>query len=256
MKDIANNPPAGARMRPDVHATVLLTAAAVVSVFASVFSSVRPSVPFVLSSVASAPVTAARPGTIRGRVELRRVATAAERRPGVADLGTPAGRDVPNLLRSIVYLESAPRGAFETSDGGHAVMDQRNETFVPHVLAITTGTTVDFPNSDKFYHNVFSLSKIQSFDLGRYAAGHSRQVRFDRPGIIRVFCEIHSHMNAFILVFSHPFFAMTDEDGRYRIENVPPGTYGVVAWNEGTPSETKSASVPDGGISELDFTIR
>ena len=84
-------------------------------------------------------------------------------------------------------------------------MDQRNETFVPHVLAITTGTTVDFPNSDRIYHNVFSLSKTAPFDLGRYAVGRSKSVRFDRPGIVRVFCDIHSHMSAFILVFSHPF---------------------------------------------------
>ncbi len=213
-----------------------------------------------LVSVVSPPhgggVSAARSGAIRGRVELRRPAAAIERRPGVADLGTPAGRDLPDLLRSVVYLESAPRGAFETSEGGHAVMDQRNETFVPHVLAITTGTTVDFPNSDKFYHNVFSLSKTRPFDLGRYAAGNSRPVRFDRAGIVRVFCDIHSHMNAYILVFNHPFFAMTDAEGRYRIENVPPGTYGVIAWNEGTSSEARPITVPDGGIAELDFTLR
>ena len=217
-----------------------------------------------LSFVSSGPLVlpatgrlgAARSGAIRGRVELKRLPTPPERRPTVAELGTPIGRDTPDLLRSIVYLESAPRGAFDTNDGGHAVMDQRNETFVPHVLAITTGTTVDFPNSDKFYHNVFSLSKTRTFDLGRYAAGHTRDVRFDRPGIVRVFCEIHSHMNAYILVFSHPFFALTDSDGRYRIENVPPGTYGVIAWNEGTPSETRTVTVPDGGTGELDFTIR
>ena len=201
-------------------------------------------------------LAAARPGSIRGRVEIRRAAAQIERRPGVADLGTPTARDVPDLLRSVVYLESAPRGAFETTDGGRAVMDQRNETFVPHVLAISTGTIVDFPNSDKFYHNVFSLSKTRPFDLGRYAAGNSRPVRFDRAGIVRVFCDIHSHMNAYILVFSHPFFAMTDALGRYRIENVPPGTYGVIAWNEGTSSETRPITVPDGGIAELDFTLR
>jgi plastocyanin len=216
----------------------------------------------VASASAFVPVTPARSaaaertGAIRGRVDLRRVAAPAERRPSVGELGTPAARDIPDLLRSVVYLESAPRGAFETSEGGHAVMDQRNETFVPHVLAITTGTTVDFPNSDKFYHNVFSLSKTKTFDLGRYPAGRTRDVRFDRAGIVRVFCEIHSHMNAFILVFSHPFFALTGGDGGYRIENVPPGTYGVIAWNEGTPSETKSVTVPDGGTGELDFTIR
>jgi plastocyanin len=199
---------------------------------------------------------AARPGAIRGHVELRRVAAPADRRPGIAELGTPAPRDLPDLLRSVVYLESAPRGAFETSESPRVVMDQRNETFVPHVLAIMTGTTVEFPNSDAFYHNVFSLSKIARFDLGRYAAGRSRSVRFDKPGIVRVFCDIHSHMNAFILVFSHPFFALTTTDGRYGIESVPPGTYNVIAWNEGTASEPKAVTVPDGGVAELDFTLR
>jgi len=199
----------------------------------------------------------ARNGAIRGHVELRRTPAPVERRPNVADFGAATSDlDISDRLRSVVYLESAPRGAFETSEGGHAVMDQRNETFVPHVLAITTGTTIDFPNSDKFYHNVFSLSKTRTFDLGRYAAGNSRPVRFDRPGIVRVFCDIHSHMNAFILVFSHPFFGMTNAEGRYRIDNVPPGTYGVIAWNEGTSSETKPVTVPDGGVAELDFTIR
>jgi plastocyanin len=198
----------------------------------------------------------ARPGSIRGRVELRRVAPVVERRPTVADLGSPGPRDVPDRLKSVVYLESGPRGAFEQTEGGHAVMDQHNETFVPHVLAITTGTTVDFPNSDRIYHNVFSLSKTKSFDLGRYAAGHARSVIFDRPGIVRVFCDIHSHMNAFILVFSHPFFALTDNEGRYRIDNVPPGTYNVIAWNEGDSSEPRQAVVPDGGAAELDFSIR
>jgi plastocyanin len=199
---------------------------------------------------------AARNGMIRGRVELRRPAAPVERRPGVADLGSPAARDLSDRLRSVVYLETAPRGAFEATEPGHAVMDQRNETFVPHVLAITTGTTVDFPNSDKFYHNVFSLSKVRKFDLGRYAAGHSRPITFDRPGIVRVFCDIHSHMNAFILVFSHPFFAMTDTEGRYRIDDVPPGTYAVIAWNEGVSSEPRTVTVPDGAVAELDFTVR
>jgi plastocyanin len=199
---------------------------------------------------------AARNGTIRGRVELRRPPAPVERRPAVADLGPGPARDMPNLLRSVVYLESAPRGAFEVQEAGHAVMDQRNETFVPHVLAITTGTTVDFPNSDRFYHNVFSLSKTKRFDLGRYAAGESKHVTFDRPGIVRVFCEIHSHMNAYILVFNHPYFAVTDDEGRYHIDNVPPGTYNVVAWHEGTSAEPRPAAVPDGGAAELDFTIR
>src|SRR5215210_901274 len=156
---------------------------------------------------------------IRGRVEIRRAPAQAERRPAVNELGMAGMHDPIDTLRSVVYLESAPAAAFADPEPQRARMDQRNETFVPHVLAITVGTVVDFPNSDHTYHNVFSLSKTKSFDLGRYAVGRSKAIRFDRPGIVRVFCDIHSHMSAFILVFNHPFFAITDTDGRYRIDN-------------------------------------
>ena len=134
-------------------------------------------------------------------------------------------------------------------------MDQQNQTFVPHVLAIVAGTTVDFPNSDRTYHNVFSLSKTRTFDLGRYAVGRSKAVRFDQPGIVRVFCDIHSHMSAYILVFSHRYFAVTDEEGRYRIDNVPPGSYTVVAWHESLPADTRRVGVPDGGETDLNFAL-
>ena len=127
---------------------------------------------------------------------------------------------------------------------------------MPPVVAITAGSTVAFPNSDRVYHNVFSLSKPRRFDLGRYPRGQSRSVVFDKPGVVRVFCEIHSHMNAFILAFGHPFFAMTDADGRYRIDNVPPGTYNLLAWSEGVSSESRTVSVPDGGATEIDLTVR
>ena len=196
-----------------------------------------------------------RNGALRGRVDLARILPVG-RRPGISDLGGPADRDAPDRQRSVVYLETAPRAAFDPGEQARAAMDQRNETFVPHVLAITAGTTVEFPNSDRFYHNVFSLSKAARFDLGRYAVGKSKEVRFNQPGIVRVFCEIHSHMNAFILVFGHPFFAMTDNDGRYRINNVPAGTYNVIAWNEGTASEPKAVTIAPGGLAELDFTVR
>jgi plastocyanin len=189
-------------------------------------------------------------------VELGHTPQIIERRPGVSDLGAPPDRDLPDRRKSVVYLESAPRGAFDPGETASASMDQRNETFVPHVLAIMAGTVVEFPNSDRFYHNVFSLSKAARFDLGRYAKGKSKSVRFDQPGIVRVFCEIHSHMNAFILVFAHPFFAMTDSDGRYRINNIPAGTYNVVAWNEGMASEPRAVTVAGGAIAELDFALR
>ena len=108
---------------------------------------------------------------IRGRMDVRRIARPADRRPDVASPGAPAPRDVPDLRRGVVYVETAPQAAFDEREPGRVVMDQRNEMFVPHVLAVTVGTVVDFPNSDAIYHNVFSLSRAKRFDLGRYAAG-------------------------------------------------------------------------------------
>lgn len=197
-------------------------------------------------------------GTLRGRVELRGVTVERERRPNAAEVGMPAPLP-PADRRSVVYLDPAPRAAFDARDEPRARIDQRNESFVPHVLAIVAGTTVDFPNSDVTYHNVFSLSRTKSFDLGRYAAGRSKSVRFDRPGIVRVFCEIHSHMSAFILVFAHRFFAVTDDEGRYRIEGVPPGTYTLAVWNEtlqGDPPRRQVTISETGGEITADFTIR
>jgi plastocyanin len=196
-------------------------------------------------------------GTIRGRVDVRRPPSHVERRPSVSDFGMAGAHDNPDRLRSVVYLESAPALAFPDVEPQRAVLDQKNETFVPHVLAITVGTTVEFPNSDRVYHNVFSLSPTKRFDLGRYAAGRTRSVRFDRPGIVRVFCEIHSHMSAFILVFNHRYFAVTAADGRYQIGRVPAGRYTLVAWNEGSIRESRPVVVgDDGGPVEADFVLR
>jgi len=136
------------------------------------------------------------------------------------------------------------------------VIEQREKTFLPHITAVPVGSTISFPNFDGLYHNVFSLSKTKTFDLGRYAVGRSKSVRFDRPGIVRVFCDIHSHMSAFILVFAHRYFSLTDTDGTYRLDNVPPGTYTVVAWNESAPLESRRVVVPDaGGEVEVNFAL-
>ena len=201
-------------------------------------------------------LTASANGVIRGRVLLANPPADYARRPNPAEIGMPTSHGATDRRRSVVYLDPAPRAAFDAREEPRGRMDQRDEAFVPHVLAIVAGTVVDFPNNDETYHNVFSLSREKTFDLGRYAAGRSKAVRFDRPGIIRVFCDIHAHMSAFILVFSHRYFAVTDDQGRYRLENVPPGRYNVVAWHESTPRETRQVVVPDGGGDvELNFEL-
>jgi plastocyanin len=200
-------------------------------------------------------------GSIRGRVDVQAFARTPEMRPDPGALGMGVMRAPLDRRRSVVYLETAPRAAFEASPERRARMDQRNETFVPHVLAIVAGTYVEFPNDDRTYHNVFSLSKNNDFNLGRYAAGHSPApaIRFQNPGIVRVFCEIHSHMSAFILVFAHRYFAVTDDEGRYRIDAVPPGTYTLAVWNEtirGDPPRRTVTIADTGGDVDADFTIR
>ena len=145
-----------------------------------------------------------------------------------------AGRAWPgDRRRSVVYLDPAPRAAFDAREEPHARLDQRDETFVPHVLAIVAGhapstsrtTTAPITTSSRSRRRAASISAATP-------PGTRKSIRFDRPGIVRVFCDIHSHMSAFILVFAHRYFAVTDDDGRYHIDNVPPGTYNVVAWNE------------------------
>jgi plastocyanin len=207
-------------------------------------------------TAAHGPVALAAEGTIRGVVEMRGRQAATEPRASSAAMGMPAHRQ-PELRPAVVYLDAAPRGAFEPDGSARARMDQLDQAFVPHVLAITVGTTVDFPNSDVTFHNVFSLSKTRSFDLGRYSRGHSKSVRFDRPGVVQVFCDIHSHMNAYILVFAHRFFAVTDDAGRYAIGHVPPGAYTLVVWHEGEVRESRAVVVPDsGGTVDAAFVVR
>lgn len=194
-------------------------------------------------------------GTIRGVVDIRRSQLATEARPASAALGAPPRRPA-ELRPAVVYLDTAPRGAFELDESARATMNQRDQTFVPHVLAIAVGTTVDFPNRDITFHNVFSLSKTKAFDLGRYSRGKSKSVRFDRPGVVQVFCDIHSHMSAYILVFAHRFFAVTDVSGHYTITGIAPGSYTLAVWYEGEVRERRTVVVPDDGVVESAFVIR
>ncbi len=146
----------------------------------------------------------------------------------------PASTEPQTELKNVVvYFETVPAGAGRPAGtAAERVMKQEGLRFVPHVLAVEKGASVAFPNGDPIFHNVFSLSRNASFDLGRYPQDRSKSVRFDETGIVRVFCHIHSDMSGVILVLDNPFFAVPDDQGRYQVDGVPPGSYKVVAWHE------------------------
>ena len=160
------------------------------------------------------------------------------------------------LSNVVIYFESAPglEGASARASA-HPLMRQEGLTFVPHVLAVPRGSTIDFPNGDAIFHNVFSLSKAASFDLGRYPKGASKSVRFDTPGLVKVFCHIHSDMSAVIVVLDNPFFAVPDAAGHYAIDGVPPGTYRVMAWHERARPLERTIRIEPGQPAVADFSI-
>lgn len=135
------------------------------------------------------------------------------------------------------------------------IVTQRDAVFRPHVLPLLVGTTVEWPNKDDIFHNVFSVSEAKEFDLGLYKGEEVKKVTFDKPGRVDVFCSIHKKMNCVILVLRNPWFAATDDKGRYRITGVPAGTYQVKAWHEFLPAQTKEITVPAEGEVKVDFTV-
>lgn len=123
----------------------------------------------------------------------------------------------------------------------HFTLAQKDKRFEPHLLVIPVGSTVEFPNKDPFFHNVFSLYKGKKFDLGLYESGSSRSVRFDRPGVSFIFCNIHPQMSASILALSTPYFGVSNRAGDLQIPDVPPGRYKLEAWYEGAAPEELEA---------------
>lgn len=133
---------------------------------------------------------------------------------------------------------------------------QRAACFSPHVLPVMAGTTVEWPNDDNIYHNVFSMSDAKQFDLGLYKGNPpDKRVTFDKSGRVDVFCSIHENMHCVVLVLQNPYFASTDENGNYKISNVPPGTYTLKAWQERLPADEKQIVVPADGEVRADFTL-
>jgi plastocyanin len=134
-------------------------------------------------------------------------------------------------------------------------MIQQDESFEPRVIAITRGSTVEFPNADPFFHNVFSLSSGAAFDLGRYKRGDSRSRVFMRPGLVKVYCHVHSQMSASILVLDNGYFARPRTDGTFDLSDVPAGTYRLSAWQERLGETRVAVHVQPGQTTHLEFNL-
>lgn len=142
----------------------------------------------------------------------------------------------------------------------HYEILQKNKTFEPHVLAIPVGATVDFPNLDPIFHNAFSNYDGQIFDVALYPPGTSRSVTFKRPGVVRIFCNIHSTMSAIVVVLRQPYFATTDESGAFEIKNVPAGNYQLHVYHERATEQTlksleRTVPVADADVDLDDIAI-
>src|SRR5579862_5492542 len=158
--------------------------------------------------------------------------------PGKASSTSPA--DASNVVVWLVPLDASAVAARQP-DGPAPRLVQRNKTFEPHLLVIPAGTTVQFPNEDPFFHNVFSLFDGKRFDLGLYEAGTSRAVRFDRVGVSFLFCNIHAEMSAVVVAVESPYFNISDRSGHVAIRDVPGGRYRLRVWYERSqPDDLKS----------------
>jgi plastocyanin len=157
------------------------------------------------------------------------------------------------LANVVVSIKDAPVAA--SPPPRHTMIAQRDESFVPRVAAITRGSTVEFPNLDSYFHNVFSLSRGASFDLGRYPKGDSRSRTFTRPGLVKLYCHLHSEMSATIVVFDHPFYTAPSSDGSFVLADVPAGQYRLAAWHERIGENVRNIDVKPGGTARATFNL-
>jgi plastocyanin len=193
-----------------------------------------------------------------GRVEgLVRLVTASG--PAIASGAYPSRRvsagvaAAPEMSHVVVFLKGVPTTAAPSPRTARMV--QKDESFEPAVVAIPAGSTVEFPNADPFFHNVFSLSRGAAFDLGRYRRGDSRSRTFTRAGLVKVYCHLHSHMTASILVFDHPWFVIPDAAGRFALPDVPAGVWQLVAWHERIGESAQPVRVETGQPVRAEFSL-
>jgi len=155
---------------------------------------------------------------------------------------------------AVVYLE----GNFpvnSTTNAPSVRMEQKHYQFAPGILPIQKGTSVEFPNLDDAYHNVFSYSKAKRFDLGRYRKDEKpAALTFQKPGVVKLYCEIHEHMRGTILVLDSPYFVKTDPTGNYRLQHLPAGKYTLKAWISEKTVLEKPVELKDGEIIKIDFS--
>jgi len=163
---------------------------------------------------------------------------------------TPDAAEIGNV---VVFVKDAP--ADSELPVTRASISQRDEAFVPRVTAVTRGSTVEFPNFDPYFHNVFSLSRALTFDLGRFRKGEKRERTFPHAGVIKVYCHIHSEMAATILVFDHHLYTTPATDGTFTIDAVPPGTYQLSAWHERIGETTKPLKIVAGDEASVEFAL-
>jgi plastocyanin len=199
--------------------------------------------------------TAPQTGRITGRVAITSavstpLAAASYSLRRVERVPAASGSELANV---VIFVQDPPRGA--PIAAGHARIAQQGESFSPRVAAITRGSIVDFPNGDPYFHDVFSLSRAATFDLGSYPRGSNRSQLFSRAGLVKVYCHIHSHMSASILVFDHPFFTMPRPDGSFSIDGLPPGHYDVRAWHERIGENTQTVRIEPGRAADIEFSL-
>jgi plastocyanin len=168
-------------------------------------------------------------------------AAPAEPLEGVVEL-TENGKPVPGAGGAVVSYE--PEGGAPRPAARPAEIATRDKRFMPRVTVVPRGSAVGFPNRDPIFHNVFSVSPGNRFDLGRYREGQSRTARFDQAGLVRVYCNVHEQMVAYVLVVETPYHALAGEDGRFRIDGVPPGRGTLAIWHERAGSLRVPIEVP------------